>query len=139
MLLNTVHQWDIRNQEDLDIFREEIEIHQLVKQANRRSDNITPRRSWRNFQAGRKNRPMQGEDHPLPKRRHWGPFMNREEFLKQISTDLSEGYLFEEGHVLPGVRRVQRTPRTRQEHSTRESRCVPSSSTGMENRSEQNS
>ena len=100
MLLKTVHQWDIRNQEDLDIFREEsAEIHQLVKQAiYRRSDNITPGKIVEKLQMRRDAKTGQCRERIIRCRNdNTGmPFMNREEFLKQISTDLSEGYLFEE-------------------------------------------
>ena len=100
MLLKTVHQWDIRNQEDLDIFREESEeIHQLVERAiYRRSDNITPgkivetirmRRNAKTGQCGKRISSRRNNNTGVP-------FMSREEFLEQISTDLSEGFLFEE-------------------------------------------
>ena len=100
MLLKNVHQWDIRNQGDLAIFREEsAETHKLVERAlYRRSDNITPGKIVEMVRTMRDAKTGQCKKRISRRRKNNTgiPFMSREEFLEQLSTDLSEGFLFEE-------------------------------------------
>ena len=97
MLLKNVHQWDICNQEDLEIFREEsAETHKLVERAlYRRSDNITPGKIVETARTMQVAKTGQCKKRISRRRKNNTgiPFMSREEFLEQISTDLSEGFV----------------------------------------------
>lgn len=75
------------------------EIHQLVERAiYRRSDNITPGKIVETTQMRRDAKTGQCRKRTISRRNdNTGvPFMSREEFLEQISTDLSEAFLFED-------------------------------------------
>ena len=100
MLLKSVYQWDIDSADDLAKFREDSgQIDQQVERViYRRSDNIAPGEFVKTPQMQSPARKREKRSMPRNQGRYNTavPYMSREKFLEQVSTDLSEDFPFEE-------------------------------------------